>query len=441
MQALYYAARGNLRWLLRLHPEWSQSQLAHALGMSRSWVSKWIKRLQSAPPSDEQVLHGLSRAPKHPPEPLDAQVIDRILEMRDQPPEGLGRTPGPKAILYYLPRDEHLQQAGLRLPRSRRTIHRILGEHHRIRHRLPRLSDTQERPEPMQYWQIDLKDASSVPAEVEGKQRHVVETLNIIDVGTSVLLAAHVAPNFTAEVGLRALAETFQQYGLPHAIRLDRDPRWVGAPQGSDFPSALVRFCSCLGIVVLVCDPQHPQQNAYVERYHRSYGQECLERLRPGTLEEVRQVTATFMEHYNWQRPHQGHSLGNQPPRVAHPELPALPPLPDVVNADGWLRQLHGHHLVRLVNRHGAVTVNLAQYYLSRSLAGQRVTLRINGITGELQVQHPQLRRNSFPLKGLQRQALPYPSYLELMVQQASRERRLLALQRRRAYHKGQDTP
>jgi len=226
----------------------------------------------------------------------------------------------------------------------------------------------------MQYWQIDFKDASSVPAEMEGKQRHVVETLNIIDVGTSVLLAAHVAADFTAEVGLRALAETFQQYGLPQVIRLDRDPRWVGAPQASDFPSALLRFCSCLGIVVLVCDPQHPQQNAYVERSHRSDGQECLERLRPGTLEEVRQVTATFMEHDNWQRPHQGHSLGNQPPRVAQPELPALPPLPDVVNADGWLRQLHGHHLVRLVNRHGAVTVNLAQYYLSRSLAGQRVT-------------------------------------------------------------------
>jgi transcriptional regulator with XRE-family HTH domain len=106
MQALYYAARGNLRWLLRLHPEWSQSQLAHALHLSRSWVSKWINRLQSAPPDDEQVLHGLARAPKHPPEPLDAQVIDRILQIRDQPPEGLGRTPGPKAILYDLPRDE-----------------------------------------------------------------------------------------------------------------------------------------------------------------------------------------------------------------------------------------------------------------------------------------------------------------------------------------------
>jgi transposase InsO family protein len=301
MQALYYAARGNLRWLLRLHPEWSQSQLAHALGMSRSWVGKWIKRLKSAPASDEEVLRGLSRAPKHPPERLDTQVVDRILQMRDEPPEGLGRTPGPKAILYYLPRDENLQQAALRLPRSTRTIHRILQEHGRICHRLPALTDPQERPEPMQQWQLDFKDASTVPADAEGKQQHVVETLNIIDVGTSVLLAAHVAPDFTAQTALSALAETFQQHGLPHAIRLDRDPRWVGAPQGSDFPSALLRFCSSLGVVVLVCDPHHPQQNGYVERYHRSYGQECLDRHRPRTLQEVREVTETFVEHYNWQ--------------------------------------------------------------------------------------------------------------------------------------------
>jgi hypothetical protein len=68
MQALYYAARGNLRWLLHLHPEWSQSQLAHALGLSRSLVGKWIKCLKSAPASDEEVLRGLSRAPHHPPE-------------------------------------------------------------------------------------------------------------------------------------------------------------------------------------------------------------------------------------------------------------------------------------------------------------------------------------------------------------------------------------
>ncbi len=289
----------------------------------------------------------------------------------------------------------------MRLPRSTRTIHRILCEQGRIFHRLPTLGEPQERPEPMQQWQLDFKDASSVPADPQGKQQHVVETLNVIDMGTSVLLAAHVAPDFTAETALQALAQTFQQHGLPHSIRLDRDPRWVGAPQGSDFPSAVLRFCRSLGIGVLVCDPRHPQQNGWVERYHRSYGEECLDRYRPRTVEEVRQVTATFVEHYNWQRPHQGVACGNRPPRVAHPELPALPRVPDVVNADGWVRQLDGQHLVRQVNRHGSVTVNLAHYYLSRSLAGQRVTLRIDGVNGLLLVQHPHLRRKSFPRKRL----------------------------------------
>ncbi len=98
------------------------------------------------------------------------------------------------------------------------------------------LGDPQERPESMQHWQLDFKDASTVPADPQGKQPHVVETLNVIDVGTSVLLAAHVAPDFTAETPLGALAQTFQQHGLPHSIRLhsirlDRDPRWVGAPE------------------------------------------------------------------------------------------------------------------------------------------------------------------------------------------------------------------
>ena len=47
----------------------------------------------------------------------------------------------------------------------------------------------------------------------------------------------------------------------------------------------------------------------------------------------------------------------------------------------------------------------------------------------------------AFRGSGLQRQALPYQHYLELMMQEASRERRLLAGQRRRAYQKGQDSP
>ncbi len=441
MEAVYYAARANLRRLLYQHPTWTRRQLAQATAMSQGWVSKWKKRLLSASPTDEQVLHGLSRAPHHPPPRLDPLVVDRVLEIRDEPPEGLGRTPGPKAILYYLPRDESLQQAGLRLPRSTRTIHRLLREHGRIAVRLPHAPDPIERPKPMQHWQLDFKDASTVPAEPEGKQRHVVEILNVIDKGTSVLIASHVRSDFTAETALQAVAHTFAEQGLPASITVDRDTRWVGAPQGSDFLAALIRFCHCLGVVVLVCDPHHPQQNGFIERYHRTYQEECLSLHCPKTLSQVREVTEAFVIHYNWQRPHQGIACGNHPPRVAFPDLPPLPRVPDVVNADAWLSWIDGQHLVRLVNRQGFVKVDMRTYYLSSKLAGQPVTLRVNASERCLQLVHPQLTRRSLPLKGLYQRGFPYQEYVDLMQQEASTQQRLLALHKQRTRQVGLSSP
>jgi len=441
MEAVYYAARANLCRLLMQHPLWTRRQLAQATGMSVSWVDKWKKRLQSASHTDEQVLHGLSRAPHHPPARLDPQVVDRLLEMRDQPPEGLGRTPGPKALLYYLPRDEALVEAGLRLPRSTRTIHRLLREHGRIAPRLPHACDPIERPQPMQQWQLDFKDASTVPPDPEGKQQHVVEILNILDKGTSVLIASHVRADFTAATALHALAHTFQEHGLPDSITLDRDTRWVGAPQGSDFPSALIRFCQSLGVAVLVCAAHHPQQNGFVERYNRTYQEECLSPHRPTTLEQVREVTSTFVEHYNWQRPHQGLSCGNRPPRVAFPTLPTLPKVPDLVNADSWLSWMDGEHVVRQVNRQGSVKVDLRSYYVSHKLAGQLVTLRLHAAERCLQVVHPQANQRSLPLKGLHQRSFSYQDYVELMEREASTQQRLLALQKRRNRLLGSSSP
>jgi transposase InsO family protein len=434
MEAVYSAARANLRRLLILHPTWTRGQLAQATGMSKSWVDTWKKRLLNAPADDEQVLHGLPRAPHHPPPRLSEQVVDAVLTIRDEPPGGLGRTPGPKAILYYLSQDESLAQAGLRLPTSTRTSWRLLRENGRIAPRPPRLTDPLERPSPMQHWQLDFKDASSVPADPEGKHQHGVETLNIIDKGTSVLVASHVRTDFTAETALSAVAQTFAEQGLPASLTLDQDTRWVGAPQGSDFPSALLRFCQSLGIAVLVCDAGHPQQNGFIERYQRPYTQECLQVHRPRTLEAVREITQAFVEHSNWERPHQGIACGNRPPRVAFPELPSLPKVPDVVNADAWLARLDGEHVGRQVNQNGCVTVDLRTYYVAKRLAGQRVTLRINATEGCLQVVYPEIKRGTLPLKGLHRRSFSYQDSVTLMQQEAATQQRLLRLQKRRRH-------
>jgi hypothetical protein len=149
MEAVYYAARANFRRLLTQHPTWTRKQYAEAVGMSKGWVKKWMKRFREASPEDEAVLHSQSRAREHPTERISEVVVDRILEMRDQPPEGLGRTPGPKALLYYLPRDAELAATGERLPRSSRTIYRILRQAGRIQRRVPTQQDPLERPAPM----------------------------------------------------------------------------------------------------------------------------------------------------------------------------------------------------------------------------------------------------------------------------------------------------
>jgi len=171
----------------------------------RLWVapsvgeSQWLKRLREAPADDLQVLFSHSRAHHSPYPQIPARLVQRIEEIREHPPENLQRTPGPRAILYYLHRDQELLAQGLSLPRSTRTSWRILrqlgcildppGRHHRPQH----------RPEPMEEIQLDFKDATSVPPDPDGKQQHVVEICNVVDAGTSTWLMAEARSDFHAE--------------------------------------------------------------------------------------------------------------------------------------------------------------------------------------------------------------------------------------------------
>jgi hypothetical protein len=225
---------------------------------------------------------------------------------------------------------------------------------------------------------MDFKDASTVPADPDGKQQHVVEVLNFVDAGTSSLLSAQVNADFHAETAFDADVTFLQQYGRPKKLTFDRDPRWVGSARGRDFPSALVRFLLCLGVEPNICPPRQPQKNPYVERYHRAFGKECLEVLRPGTEGEVREATDAFFLHYNTERPNQAFSCGNGPPRVAYPDLPTLPALPEEVDPDAWLAHIHGQAFARRIQPNGTVEVDRRVYYIKHTLVGQQVVLLVN---------------------------------------------------------------
>jgi hypothetical protein len=436
MDAEWYADRSRLRGSLREYPDCAVPELARRLGRSVSWVKKWRRRLRAAPPDDEDVLRGRSRVRAHPPPAVPRLAVERILAIRDDPPDNLQRVPGPRAILYFLRRDAELQAAGVAPPRSTATVWRILRQHGRIPRRRPRLHEPVDRPAPLTSWQLDFKDVSSVPADPDGptgKRAHAVEALNCVDCGTSLLVWARVRDDFTEETTLAAVADLVREHGLPAEVTVDRDPRFVGAAGARDFPSPLVRFLTCLGVAVRVNPPNRPEFNAFVERYHGTFERECVRVHRPATLEEARAVTAAFRRPYNEERPNQARSCGNRPPRAAYPDVPARPPAPAEVDPDAWLRLVEGRRYPRTVRPCGDLVVEHARYYVGQRLAGQRVAVAVAAGEGALVVRHRGAVVKRLPLRGLRRERLPFERYVELMEQEARARARRAPLAVRRA--------
>jgi hypothetical protein len=418
------AKRAALQWLVQQHPDWTHQDLADMLSMSRSWVSKWLQRLRQADPSDAMALHSRSRARHTPPASIASQpaVVQRILEIRAAPPENLQRVPGPEAILYYLHRDPALQQVGVLLPRSQTTIWKVLRQAGCIVQERQRKPKPLELRQPGEEVQFDLKDASSVPADPEGKRQHVVEIANFIDAGTSIWLHREVRSDFDAEALFEVVTQFFCQHGLPSMLTFDNDPRFVGSPSGRDFPSALVRFLWCVGVTPNVIPPHRPDKNAYVERFHRSLGQECLQVHRPGTLSEVSELTEAYLSHYNSERPNQAHSCGNQPPRLACPAFPTLPKVPEMIDPDRWLEKVHQQAFARTIRTDRKLTINREDYYVSRSLAGQRVSCWVNAAEKQFDIWLSGRLIKSIPIKGLYGQTMPFQEYVALMKQEARSE-------------------
>src|ERR1051326_2785694 len=151
MTIAYYAARTNLYHLWQQHPQWDQATLAAALGCSKGWVKKWLRRFREERAAGlpvEQILLGHSRARNQRPVQTHPLVVEQVLAIRDQPPEGLRRVPGQEALRYYLERDPALQFFQIPVP-SAKTIYRILKAHDRIPTQGKRHHQPVERPAPI----------------------------------------------------------------------------------------------------------------------------------------------------------------------------------------------------------------------------------------------------------------------------------------------------
>ncbi|MBX3426234.1 MAG: DDE-type integrase/transposase/recombinase [Pirellulales bacterium] len=67
--------------------------------------------------------------------------------------------------------------------------------------------------------------------------------------------------------------------------------------------------------------PQAPNQNAFIERWVRSIGDECLNHFIVFGKKHFDFLVSSYLSHYNGFRPHQGSSIGNRPLTGSWPEI------------------------------------------------------------------------------------------------------------------------
>ena len=128
--------------------------------------------------------------------------------------------------------------------------------------------------------------------------------LNIIDEGTREALDIVVDTSLPATRVVRVLEQLKEERGVPRMIRVDN---------GSEMTSsAFTKWCENNHVRICYIEPGKPNQNAYIERFNRSYRTEVLNPHLFSSLAQVRELSWAWMLSYNEERPHE--SLGNLPP-------------------------------------------------------------------------------------------------------------------------------
>lgn len=141
-------------------------------------------------------------------------------------------------------------------------------------------------------------------------------TLNVFDEGVREALAIEVDTSLPAERVIRLLEQLKDSHPLPQQIRVDNGPEFIS--------SKLVAWCEDHGIHLHHIQPGKPAQNAYVERFNRSFRNEVLDAHLFSSLSEVRELVHNWLIDYNEERPHD--SLGNLPPALFRKNLTAPEP-------------------------------------------------------------------------------------------------------------------
>lgn len=93
--------------------------------------------------------------------------------------------------------------------------------------------------------------------------------------------------------------------GYPCQLRVDNGPENIS--------KEMVTWSQTHGVQIKYIQPGKPAQNAFIERFNRTYREEVLDMYLFNDIKEVQEITDQWMNEYNTERPHE--SLKNLSPR------------------------------------------------------------------------------------------------------------------------------
>ena len=173
--------------------------------------------------------------------------------------------------------------------KSRRPAKRRLPKRERVALYIPRMPDT--------VWSVDFMS----DALYNGKR---CRTFNVVDDFNREALHFEIDTSLTSERLLRIFQRLKAEHGLPQVVRCDNEPEFLG--------ESFTAWAKQAGMAIQYIQPN---QNAYVERFNRTYREGVLDQHLFASLDDVRKATYWSMIEYNEERPHD--ALGDKTPADA----------------------------------------------------------------------------------------------------------------------------
>lgn len=330
---------------------YSVTELSERFGVSRQTAYKWIQRFR------EEGYPGLRdrrRTPCSSPNATAQELVDAIIELRDQHP-----TWGARKLKDVLLR----RDPACAWP-AKSTFHDILDRAGRVRKRKRRNKHAHpgkpivDMDEPNAVWTADYKGQFRLG---NGK---LCYPLTVADGCSRYLLECRSLASTKQVDARKAFKRLFEEHGLPRAILTDN-----GAPFASTGLCGLSRLNAWwirLGIRPVRTQPASPQQNGRHERMHRTLKAEAT---KPPAKNHGRQqrIFDRFKTVYNRDRPHG--ALGMKRPAEVYVSSPRplpgrLPPIEYPATAE-----------VRLVSSAGGIRWRSQQVFVSQAISGGPVGL------------------------------------------------------------------